>query len=191
MGHVEHNLGQKIFFSSWFSQHSEIIYEVGHKTLAIESPAPLLNAIVVCHQNCIIFLWIFHHEDTLAPSQSPDVLMANQNRWNPIGYRGVVPRVWNFTPLISVLYSTVYCPFKKINQFMIWLRDELWYDRALFERSDTTLTEQKSVYFLTFLKLQRLFHELMNQYQACLYLSECIFHCGFKSGHDNPQFRHF
>ena len=37
-------------------------------------------------------------------------------------------------------------------------------------------TEQNSVCFLTFLKFQRLFHELMSQYQACLYLSECIFH---------------
>ena len=25
------------------------------------------------------------------------------------------------------------------------------------------------------------------QYQACLYLSECIFHCGFKYGHKIPQ----
>ena len=50
-------------------------------------------------------------------------------------------------------------------------------------------TEQKSVCFLTFLKFQRLFYELMNQYQACLYLSECIFHCGFKYGHEIPQFQ--
>ena len=52
-------------------------------------------------------------------------------------------------------------------------------------------TEQKSVCFLIFPKFQRLFHELMNQYQACLYLSECIFHGGFKYGHEIPQFRHF
>ena len=32
---------------------------------------------------------------------------------------------------------------------------------------------------------------LINQYQACLYLSECIFHCGFTYGHEIPQFRHF
>ena len=31
----------------------------------------------------------------------------------------------------------------------------------------------------------------MNQYQACLYLSECIFHCSFKYGRQIPQFRHF
>ena len=31
----------------------------------------------------------------------------------------------------------------------------------------------------------------MNQYQACLYLPECIFHCGFKSGHEISQFWHF
>ena len=36
-----------------------------------------------------------------------------------------------------------------------------------------------------------LFHELMNQYQACLYLSDCIFHCGFKYVHEIPQFQHF
>ena len=51
-------------------------------------------------------------------------------------------------------------------------------------------TEQKSVCFLIFLKFQRLFHELMNQYQACFYLSECIFHCGFTYGQEIPQFRH-
>ena len=31
----------------------------------------------------------------------------------------------------------------------------------------------------------------MNHCQACLYLSECIFHCGFKYGHEIPQFRNF
>ena len=31
-----------------------------------------------------------------------------------------------------------------------------------------------------------LFHELMNQYQACLYLSDCIFHCGSKYGYEIP-----
>ena len=35
-------------------------------------------------------------------------------------------------------------------------------------------TEQNCVCFLTFLTFSRLFHKLMNQYQACLY----IFHCG-------------
>ena len=35
------------------------------------------------------------------------------------------------------------------------------------------------------------FHKSMNQYQAWLYLSECIFHCGFKYGHEIPQFLHF
>ena len=51
-------------------------------------------------------------------------------------------------------------------------------------------TEQNCVCFLTFQRLfQRLFHEIMNQYQACVYLSECIFHCGFKYGHEIPQFR--
>ena len=52
-------------------------------------------------------------------------------------------------------------------------------------------TEQKSAYFLTYLKFQRLFREVMNQYQACLYLSECIFHCGFKYACEILQFRHF
>ena len=32
----------------------------------------------------------------------------------------------------------------------------------------------------TFLTFQRLFHELLNRHQACLYLFECIFHGGFK-----------
>ena len=31
----------------------------------------------------------------------------------------------------------------------------------------------------------------MNQYQACLYLSEYIFLCGFKYGHEISQFLHF
>ena len=31
----------------------------------------------------------------------------------------------------------------------------------------------------------------MNQYQACLYLSESFFHCGSKYGHEIPQFLHF
>ena len=39
-----------------------------------------------------------------------------------------------------------------------------------------------------FLKCQRLFQELMNQYQACLYLSESFFHCGSKFGHQIGQF---
>ena len=34
---------------------------------------------------------------------------------------------------------------------------------------------------------KRLFHELINQYQACLYLSEYIFHCGSKYGHEIPK----
>ena len=52
-------------------------------------------------------------------------------------------------------------------------------------------TAQNCSCFLTFLKFWRLFHELMNQYQACLYLSQCIFHCGFKYGHEILQFLHF
>ena len=35
--------------------------------------------------------------------------------------------------------------------------------------------------FLTYLKLEQLFHELMNQYQACLYLFKCISHVVPKS----------
>ena len=37
----------------------------------------------------------------------------------------------------------------------------------------------------------RLFHKLMNQYQACLYSFECIFHWDSKYGHEMPQFWHF
>ena len=53
------------------------------------------------------------------------------------------------------------------------------------------ITEHKLASFLKFLKCQRLFQELMNQYQACLYLSESFFHCGSKYGHIIRQFWHF
>ena len=48
-------------------------------------------------------------------------------------------------------------------------------------------TEQKSVCFLTYLKFGQLFHELMNQYQACLYLFQCISHGDSKYGHEIPK----
>ena len=35
---------------------------------------------------------------------------------------------------------------------------------------------------LCFLKIQKRFHELLNQYKVCLYLFECIFHGGYKYG---------
>ena len=40
--------------------------------------------------------------------------------------------------------------------------------------------EQNYVCFLKILTFHRLFQELLNQYQACWYLSTCIFHCGSK-----------
>ena len=46
----------------------------------------------------------------------------------------------------------------------------------------------KIVCFLTFLKFYQLFHELINKYQACLYLFQCISHGGSKYGHEIPQF---
>ena len=39
-----------------------------------------------------------------------------------------------------------------------------------------------------FLKLQCLFHEIINQYQACLYSVECISHGDSKYCHEIPQF---
>ena len=51
-------------------------------------------------------------------------------------------------------------------------------------------TEQKSVCFLTFQKFQRLFHELINQYQACLYLWIHL-SLWFQIWSKMPQFRHF
>ena len=45
--------------------------------------------------------------------------------------------------------------------------------------SGISFIEQKLLCFNKFLKYQHLFQELMN-YQACLYLSECIFHCDSK-----------
>ena len=44
--------------------------------------------------------------------------------------------------------------------------------------------EQNGFSFLTFLTFERLLHESITQYQACLFLSECIFHCGFKYGQE-------
>ena len=39
----------------------------------------------------------------------------------------------------------------------------------------------------TFSDFQSLFHELLNQYQACLFLLEYISHVDFKYGHDIPK----
>ena len=33
-------------------------------------------------------------------------------------------------------------------------------------------------------EIKRLFHELMNQYQACLYLFQYVSHCDSKYGHE-------
>ena len=41
-------------------------------------------------------------------------------------------------------------------------------------------TEQNCVCFLKILTFHRLFQELLNQCQACLYLFECVSHCDFK-----------
>ena len=51
-------------------------------------------------------------------------------------------------------------------------------------------TEQKSVCILKFLIFLRLFHELMHQYQACLYSFECISHGDSKYGHEIPKCLH-
>ena len=45
--------------------------------------------------------------------------------------------------------------------------------------------------FLTFLKFWWLFHELMNQYQACLNSFECIFHKDSKYSNQIPECWHF
>ena len=37
------------------------------------------------------------------------------------------------------------------------------------------------------MKFEQLFHELMNQYQACLYLFECISHGDSKYDHEIPK----
>ena len=42
--------------------------------------------------------------------------------------------------------------------------------------------------FLTFLKFEQLFHELMNRYQACLYLFDCFSHGDSKYDHEIPHF---
>ena len=47
-------------------------------------------------------------------------------------------------------------------------------------------TEQKNcLKFVTFLHL---LHKLMNQYQSCVYLFECIFRTEPKYDHEIPQF---
>ena len=51
-------------------------------------------------------------------------------------------------------------------------------------------TELQSVFPLKYL-IFRLFHELINQYQACLYSFECISHGDFKYGHNISQLWHF
>ena len=52
-------------------------------------------------------------------------------------------------------------------------------------------TEQNYVCFLKILTFHRLFQELLNQYQTCWYLFQCIYHGGSKYGHKIPQFGHF
>ena len=46
------------------------------------------------------------------------------------------------------------------------------------------LVIQKVVGFLKILNFQLLFQELLNQYYACLYLSECISHADFKYSYE-------
>ena len=53
------------------------------------------------------------------------------------------------------------------------------------------LLSKSLVYFLKFLKFLLVFHELMNQYQACLYSLECISHGDSKYGHEMSTFCHF
>ena len=49
-------------------------------------------------------------------------------------------------------------------------------------------TAQNCVCVLKILTFQRLFQELLNQYPACLYLTECMCHCGSKYDHEILQF---
>ena len=50
-------------------------------------------------------------------------------------------------------------------------------------------TKQMSgLFFLEILLLQSLFHKLLNQYLACLYLFECISHGDSKYNHKIPEF---
>ena len=55
----------------------------------------------------------------------------------------------------------------------------------------TSLTLTTYLCFLTFLNFKRLFDELINQYQACLYSLECISHGHSKYGPEILQFWHF
>ena len=52
------------------------------------------------------------------------------------------------------------------------------------ENSGIGFTEQRDFYFLQFFEFWCLFHDLMNRYQACLYLFECIFHGNSKYSND-------
>ena len=50
---------------------------------------------------------------------------------------------------------------------------------------------KKFVSFVNFSLNQSIIHKLLNQYQACLYLFECILHVDFKYGHEIPKCWHF
>ena len=64
-----------------------------------------------------------------------------------------------------------------------------WYVRIFL--AGIANSERAGKYFCS-LKFWCVFHELMNQYKSCLYLSECISHCDSKYGYQNSNiFKHF
>ena len=62
---------------------------------------------------------------------------------------------------------------------------------SVFYKSSVLAMLSFSTCFVKFSNFQRLFHKLLNQYQACLYLFECIFQGDSKYSHLIPEFWHF
>ena len=49
------------------------------------------------------------------------------------------------------------------------------------------LLSKSLLYFFQVFEIQLLFHKLMDRYQACLYLFQCIFQAGFKYDQEIPK----
>ena len=101
-------------------------------------------------------------------------------------YGPEIPNCWHFLTFCECCYMssahTYLCKFTETNR---------QYDVNTYGTRTLVFIWAKSVSCLKFLKFKRLFHEIMNQYQACLYSLECIFNHDYKCGHEIPNCWHF
>ena len=104
---------------------------------------------------------------------------VTQTFWNSINYFEIPKNIYE---LVFWRWKYRYWSIKV--SFCLTTFSRLWM-RAL------VLLCESQFCFLKFLDFLHVFHELMNQYQACLYLSECISHDDFKLCHEIPKCWHF